>query len=65
MEELGALVDFSPETVLEPLLGVLERLLLLDQVKMGQKSDDFRETMRLEDIEKFECFLSDVNAATL
>lgn len=57
MEELGTLVDFCPETMLQPLLGVLECLLLLDEVEVSQKTNDFGETVRLKNVEKLECFL--------
>lgn len=57
VEELRALVDFSPETLFERFLGILEYGRLFDEVKVGEDSDDFRETMSLEDIEELEGFL--------
>ena len=57
VEELRALVDFSPETLFERFLGILEYGRLFDEVKVGEDSDDFRETMSLEDIEELKRFL--------
>jgi hypothetical protein len=56
-EELGALVDLGPESVLEAFLGVFESRSLLDEVHVGKEADDFGETVRLEHVEKLECFL--------
>ena len=51
------MVDFGPETVLESFLGVFERRLFLDQIHMGEKTEDFWESVGLKDIQEFECLL--------
>lgn len=57
VEELRALVDFSPETLFERFLGILKYSGLFDEVKVGEDSDDFGETVSLEDVEELERFL--------
>jgi hypothetical protein len=57
IEELCSLVYFGPEALLECLFcGSLDGD-LLDEIKMTEDSDDFRKTVCLKNIEKFECFL--------
>lgn len=57
VEELCALVYFCPETLLENFLRVLECRSFLDQVKVSEHADNFREAMRLQNIQELEGFL--------
>lgn len=54
VEELRALVEFAPETVLEPLLGGAQRALLLEQVEMGEDTKHVaRHAGRRENVQEF------------
>lgn len=47
VEELGAIVDLGPETLLEGFLGFTLQGDLLDEVQMGEDADDFWKTVCL------------------
>ena len=57
VEELSTLVNFCPESLLQSFLGCAEGCSFLNKVKVGEHTDDFREPMRLENVEEFERFL--------
>ena len=57
VEELGTLVDFCPKAFLESLLSVFEGRGLLDEVEVGENTNDFGEAVGLEDVEELERFL--------
>lgn len=57
VEELGSLVDFLPEPRLEGLLLGSKGSSLLDEIEMSEDSDDFGESVSLEDVEELEGFL--------
>ena len=52
VEQFGTIVDFSPETMFQTLLGGLERLCLFNEVEMSQYANDLGKTMRLQDVEE-------------
>jgi hypothetical protein len=53
IEEMRALVQLGPQSLLEPLLGILERLGLSEQVEMGQDAKHVsRHTRGGEDVEE-------------
>jgi hypothetical protein len=62
VEELGALVNLGPKSVLDSLFGISESGGLADEVQVGQDADDFRESVGLEDVDKLEGFLSNGKA---
>lgn len=43
--------------MLEALLRVLQRALLLDEVEVGEETDDLGETVSLENVEELKSFL--------
>lgn len=43
-------VDFCPEPMLQSLLGLLELLVMLEGVEMGENAHDFREAVYLTDV---------------
>lgn len=57
VEEFGPLIDLRPEAFLQGLFGVLQGGGLLDEVEVGEYSDDLRKPMRLQDVEELESFL--------
>lgn len=57
IKELGTLIDFRPETLLEGLLGGTLCSDLFYEIKVSENTDDFREAVRLENVDELECFL--------
>lgn len=57
VEELSTLIYLRPETLFEGLFSVLERSSFFNEVEMSEDSNDFGETVGLEDIEEFKRFL--------
>lgn len=57
VKKFCTLVDFGPEALFESLFGVLEGCSFFHEVEVGKDADNFWESMRLENIEKFEGFL--------
>lgn len=58
VEEFGPLVDLRPESLLESFLRIAESSGLLDEVQVGENTNDFWEAVRLKDVEELESFLS-------
>lgn len=56
-EKFGSLVNFRPESVLQPFLGVFERRGFLDKIHVREEAEDFGETVRLQNVEELERFL--------
>ena len=52
VEQLGSLIDLCPESVFESFLGLLQRLVVLHTVQMGEDAHDARKTVDLGDVEK-------------
>ncbi len=59
IEEFRALVYFCPEAFFEGLFSCFQGGGFFDEVEVGEIADDFRETMRLKDIQKFKRFLKE------
>ena len=57
VEEFCALVYFCPETVFEGFFGGFECGGFFDEVQVGEDTDDFWESVGLEDVEEFKNFL--------
>lgn len=57
VEQFGPLVDLRPEALLQSLFGVLQGGGFLDEVEVGEYSDDLRESMRLQDVKELKGFL--------
>ena len=57
IEEFCTLINFSPEPLLENLLGVLESGGLFDKVKVSQYPNNLREAVRLKYVQELERFL--------
>ena len=57
IKELGTLIDFCPETLLEGLLGGTLCSDLFYEIKMSENTNNFREAVRLENVDELECFL--------
>jgi len=58
VEKLCPLIYLCPEPFLQNLFCVSEGRCLLDQVEVGEHTDDFWETVGLQDIEEFKRFLA-------
>ena len=53
---LSHLLHFSPETLLQSLLDLLEGLLVPEHVKMCEDTHHLGEAVGLEDIQELKCF---------
>ena len=57
VKELGTLIDFGPEALLESLFGGALGGDFFDEIKVGKDTDDFGEAVRLQDVEELKGFL--------
>ena len=57
VEKFGTLIDLCPEAFLESFFGVAESSCFFYEIEMGQDTNDFGKTVRLENVEKFKSLL--------